>query len=75
MSAGDARAAAAERLLAERGLAAEVTVEGHEAEIAAIRAPAGAWERLLGGEGAELAAEVKALGFRYVAVDLEVGEE
>lgn len=66
----DERIARAERVLAEHGFAgAEVAVEGHEREIAAVRAPAAAWERLAGEEGARVAAEVKALGFRYVALD------
>jgi PP-loop superfamily ATP-utilizing enzyme len=67
----DARAERAARLLAARGFAgAEVTVEGHEREIAAVRVPAGAWGRLAGEDGARVAAEVRALGFRYVALDL-----
>ena len=44
--------------------------EGHEREIAAVRVAEDSWERLLGDEGAAIAAEVKALGFRYVALDL-----
>ena len=67
----DERAARAERLLAARGFAgAHVSVEGHEREIAAVRVPADAWERLAGEEGSRLVAEVKTLGFRYVALDL-----
>lgn len=66
----DRRLAAAERLLAERGIAAEVSAEGSEGEIAAIRLSGGALEEMLGERGAEAAAGVKALGFRYVAVDL-----
>ena len=67
----DVRAGHAERLLAVRGFeGARVSVEGHEREIAAVRVPADAWERLAGDEGVRLAAEVKALGFRYVALDL-----
>jgi PP-loop superfamily ATP-utilizing enzyme len=67
----DPRIGRAERLLASRGVrGASVGVEGHEREIAAVRVPAGAWERLVGDEGARLAAEVRALGFRYVALDL-----
>jgi PP-loop superfamily ATP-utilizing enzyme len=67
----DERVVRAELLLAERGFAgARVSVEGHEHEIAAVRVPAGAWERLAGHEGARVAGEVKALGFRYVAIDL-----
>lgn len=66
----DARAARAVQLLASHGIGAEVTVEGHEGEIASIRVAADDWERLAGEDGARLAAEVKALGFRYVALDL-----
>ena len=71
----DDRIGRAERVLAAHGVAAEVSVEGHEREIAAVRVADGAWERLLGDEGAAIAAEVKALGFRYVALDLEVADE
>jgi PP-loop superfamily ATP-utilizing enzyme len=67
----DERVLRAERLLDARGFAeAHVSVEGHEGEIAAVRVPAGAWERLAGDESARVAGEVKALGFRYVALDL-----
>lgn len=69
-SAGDLRAAAAERLLRERGIpGARVSAAGHEDEIAAVVAPARCAARI-----AELAPEVKALGFRYVALDLAAGE-
>ncbi|MBV9773780.1 MAG: hypothetical protein JO040_07515 [Gemmatimonadetes bacterium] len=67
----DERVARAAALLAERGLRGEVAVEGHEAEIAAVRVPAAEWERIAGEEGAALADELKRLGFRYVALDLE----
>ena len=67
----DARIAAAERALAEHGLyGAAVEVEGHEREIAALRVPEAAWERMLGPDGVRLADAVKAAGFRYVALDL-----
>jgi PP-loop superfamily ATP-utilizing enzyme len=67
----DERVLRAERLLSARGFAgARVSVEGHEDEIAAVRVPANAWERLAGDEGARVSDEVKALGFRYVALDL-----
>lgn len=69
----DPRAGLARALLAERGIAAEVSVEGHQAEIAALRVPEEAWERVAGEEGARLADELKGLGFRYVALDLEPG--
>lgn len=66
----DERIARAERVLAGHGfVGADVAVEGHEREIAAVRVPAASWERLAGEEGARVAAEVKALGFRYVALD------
>ncbi len=72
----DARIHAAERVLAAHGLyGAGVSVEGHEHEIAALRVPDGAWERMMGDDGAAIAAEVKALGFRYVALDLAVEDE
>jgi PP-loop superfamily ATP-utilizing enzyme len=70
-SAGDDRLARAAALLAERGIAGEVSVEGHQAEIAALRVPADAWERVAGEEGVALADALKGLGFRYVALDLE----
>lgn len=71
--APDARAALAAAVLAARGIAGRVSVEGHQAEIAALRVDAGAWERVAGEEGAALVDEIKALGFRYVALDLEPG--
>ena len=70
MSTDDPRVAEAERVLAGHGVAADVSVEGHEREIAAVRVAEDAWARMLGDEGAVIAAEVKALGFRYVALDL-----
>lgn len=66
----DPRVAEAERVFAAHGVAADVSLEGHEREIAAVRVAEDAWARLLGDEGAAIAAEVKALGFRYVALDL-----
>jgi PP-loop superfamily ATP-utilizing enzyme len=72
----DDRIDRAERVLAMHGVyGAEVSVEGHEREIAAVRVPDGAWGRMMGDEGAAIAAEVKALGFRYVALDLDVDGE
>ncbi len=69
----DERIHRAERVLAMHGVyGAEVSVEGHEREIAAVRVPDGAWARMMGDEGAAIAAEVKALGFRYVALDVDV---
>jgi PP-loop superfamily ATP-utilizing enzyme len=72
----DDRIDRAERVLAMHGVyGAEVSVEGHEREIAAVRVPDGAWKRMMGDEGAAIAAEVRALGFRYVALDLSVADE
>jgi PP-loop superfamily ATP-utilizing enzyme len=70
VSAPDFRAARAAELLAAHGIAARVSVEGHEGEIAALRVPADAFERFVDADAGPLAREVKALGFRYVAVDL-----
>lgn len=70
----DARIAAAERALAEHGLAgAAIAVEGHEREIAALRIPDAEWERMLGPDGIAIANAVKFVGFRYVALDLDDG--
>ncbi|MDB4947992.1 MAG: hypothetical protein JWM27_641 [Gemmatimonadetes bacterium] len=67
----DPRAIRATDLLARRGFdGATVTVSGHEGEIAALRVPADAWDGVAGAEGLPLARELKALGFRYVALDL-----
>jgi PP-loop superfamily ATP-utilizing enzyme len=72
----DDRIPQAERVLATHGVyGAEVSVEGHEREIAAVRVPDGVWERMMGDDGAAIAAEVRALGFRYVALDLSVADE
>ncbi len=67
----DERIARALRLLEDAGIfGAEIDVEGHEREMAAIRVPAAEWERVAGDEGARIAAAVKSAGFRYVALDL-----
>jgi PP-loop superfamily ATP-utilizing enzyme len=72
----DPRIAEAERLLAAHGVfGAAVSVEGHEREIAALRVPDGAWARMMGDDGAAIAAAVRALGFRYVALDLAPTDE
>jgi PP-loop superfamily ATP-utilizing enzyme len=70
MTTDDPRIPAAKRVLAGHGVAADVSIEGHEREIAAVRVAGDAWGRMLGDEGAAIAAQVKALGFRYVALDL-----
>lgn len=70
-AADDDRVRAAERVVADEGIdGATVTVEGHEREIAAIRVSADDWDRLVGDTGVRLAERVRALGFRYVALDL-----
>ena len=76
MTDGDPRVPLAVAALAEAGIpGAEVTVEGHEREMAAVRVPAAAWERMMGDDGARIAAAVKAAGFRYVALDLAHDDE
>ena len=70
-AAADARIGRAEAVLAAHGVTgARVDAEGPEREVAAIRVPAGDWARLMGPDGARVADEVKAAGFRYVALDL-----
>lgn len=54
------------RLLAERGIAGEATAEGVDGEIASIRAAPGERARLT-----QMAPEIRALGYRYVALDIE----
>jgi PP-loop superfamily ATP-utilizing enzyme len=67
----DPRLAAAQRVLAEHGVhGAEVDVEGHEREIAALRVSEAEWERMMGPDGVRIAGAVKTAGFRYVALDL-----
>lgn len=62
----DARAVAAENILRREGLAGvRVGVAGHQREIAVVEAKPEALARL-----AEIAPEIKALGFRFVAIDL-----
>ena len=57
----------ATRVLIDAGIEAEVTAAGLQGEIAAVRAPA---DRL--PEVAAHAAAIRALGFRYVALELAV---
>lgn len=75
-SAAAERERRAEQLLRELNLeAVRVGAAGHQGEIAALSGPADEFERLLGEEASTLAAELRALGFRYVALDLEDAEE
>ena len=66
-----ARARLAEEVLRGEGMQARVEPEGPDAEIAAIRVSPVSWDRWFGPDGAELAARVRNVGFRYVAVDLD----
>ncbi|MBI4544626.1 MAG: hypothetical protein HY703_05505 [Gemmatimonadetes bacterium] len=67
----DHRVEAVERLLRDRGLeGVRVTAAGHEREIAALETAAPHLAKL-----ARLAPEIKALGFRYVAVDLAAARQ
>ncbi len=65
------RIAAAERVLAAHGLAgASVEAVGHNGEISALSVPGAEWARLIGPEGYSVSEDMRALGFRYVALDL-----
>ncbi|MDQ3308707.1 MAG: hypothetical protein M3497_01090 [Gemmatimonadota bacterium] len=67
----DDRFVAAERVLAAHGLAgASLEAAGHTGETAALAVPGAEWERLIGPEGQRLSEGLRALGFRYVALDL-----
>ncbi len=65
MSEGDARIAAVQAILAREGIEGYATVAGHVGDVAALAVAPEHLARL-----AELAPEIKALGFRYVAIDL-----
>ena len=65
MSDATLRAASAARVLAEAGIDVDVSVAGPSDEIACVRAPA---QRL--AEIALHAPAIRALGFRYVALDI-----
>ena len=72
MTERDSRAELAAALLREHGMeGVRVSVAGHEAEVAVLSVPADAWERLLADDAQPLVERVKALGFRYVALDLD----
>ena len=69
-SAVESRLERAEQILREKGFASPaVRVSGHEGEIAAVSISRQQWERLI-VEGNEIGAELRRLGFRYVALDL-----
>ncbi len=65
MSAPDTRVAKVEAILAREGIAGTAAVAGFAGDVAAVTAAPEALDRL-----AELAPEIKALGFRYVALEL-----
>ncbi len=70
MSAADTRVAAVEAILAREGIAGRAAVAGFAGDVAALTVGPESLARL-----AELAPEIKALGFRYVALELLPGEE
>jgi hypothetical protein len=65
----DLRLVRAERMLHELGIAAAVTLAGHEDDVIAIQAD---FSKL--NELRALAPELKELGFRYVALELDTEE-
>ncbi len=74
-SAAERERRAAE-LLREMGLeGVRIDAAGHQGEIAALSAPADEFERLVGEGASGLAADLRALGFRYVALDLADSQE
>jgi hypothetical protein len=67
----DARRAAGESILREHGLAAaRLDATGPEGEIAAIQVAPADWDALLESDSAAVIAGIRALGFRYVALDM-----
>lgn len=66
----DLRLIRAERLLSGHGLAAQVRVAGHASDVLAVQAPIA---RLL--ELRSLAPQLKELGFRYIALELNTEEQ
>lgn len=65
----DLRMVRAERLLAENGLSSRVSVAGQADDVLAVHASFTVLPQLR-----ELAPELKALGFRYVALELNTEE-
>ena len=58
-------------VLVRHGVAgAWVEVAGHTEEIVALAVPEASWERMLGPDGRAISEQIRALGFRYVALDL-----
>lgn len=65
MTGQDPRVVAVETILAREGIAGRAATAGHAGDVAALTVAPQELARL-----AELAPEIKALGFRYVAVEL-----
>lgn len=65
----DPRILAAEQILAREGIEGRVAIAGHAADVAAVSVRMEHLARL-----AELAPEIRAVGFRYVAIDLPEGD-
>jgi PP-loop superfamily ATP-utilizing enzyme len=69
----DLRAGRAEALIRRCGIeGARVEAEGPKGEIAALRVSVEDWAEIAGTGGAAVTEELRAIGFRYVALDLEV---
>lgn len=72
MSDVAARLARAEAVLHQHGCTgARVSAAGIDGEIAAVALPEIRFNALLGEQRESLAEQIRALGFRYVAVDLD----
>lgn len=71
-ASADARVEAATRMLVDHGISrGEISAEGLEGEIASIRLPEELLDFMLASDAGEgLAADIRGLGFRYVALDL-----
>jgi hypothetical protein len=65
----DARLPRVCRLLEENGIAPVVGVAGHAQDVLAVRASVSELERVRG-----LAPDLRAAGFRYVTIELEMGD-
>lgn len=70
MSEVDPRVSAAEAVLRELGVDGRVEVRGHEGEMACLRLAERDRATLAGERGERIAERVRALGFRFVALDL-----
>lgn len=70
-ASSSAREADAARILGELGLSAvTVSAAGPEGEVAVVRASHAEWTRLFEADAMRAVEQVKATGFRYVALDL-----